>query len=223
MVAGRSTPCSNLSSASAAAVARCCWCHDLRAWGRRPWCSCFEVRSGDPQQRGQFSQGEHPSGGGQPGPGAGPSGAGARVVPRSPASAGRHQPAGSPPPLRRRVAQLVQGRLLARTQVPAGLHDVVGRGGTFDRDYRIVRHDNPTERWVYGLGKLGRCGRKQDQDHHAPLRCRMVSRSSSHGRWSENEPATKRLHPAPHPLSFLACVAWCVPLCTQGGLRILTA
>lgn len=32
--------------------------------------------------------------------------------------------------------------------------EVVGRGVGFDREYRIVRHDDHAERWVHGLGKL---------------------------------------------------------------------
>ena len=34
------------------------------------------------------------------------------------------------------------------------MQDVIGRGEAFERDYRIVRHDDHTERWVHGLGKL---------------------------------------------------------------------
>jgi branched-subunit amino acid aminotransferase/4-amino-4-deoxychorismate lyase len=34
------------------------------------------------------------------------------------------------------------------------MQDVIGRGEAFDRDYRIVRHDDHAERWVHGLGKL---------------------------------------------------------------------
>jgi len=34
--------------------------------------------------------------------------------------------------------------------------DVAGRGEAFDKDYRILRHDNQEERWVHGLGKLER-------------------------------------------------------------------
>lgn len=34
------------------------------------------------------------------------------------------------------------------------MRDVIARGGGFDREYRIVRHDDHDERWVYGLGKL---------------------------------------------------------------------
>ncbi len=33
-------------------------------------------------------------------------------------------------------------------------NDVLGQGGVFDKDYRIVRHDDEAERWVHGLGKL---------------------------------------------------------------------
>ena len=33
-------------------------------------------------------------------------------------------------------------------------HEVLGRGQTFDKEYRIICHDNQTERWVHGLGKL---------------------------------------------------------------------
>ncbi len=33
-------------------------------------------------------------------------------------------------------------------------NEVLGRGGTFDKEYRIVRHDDQAERWVYGTGKL---------------------------------------------------------------------
>ena len=32
--------------------------------------------------------------------------------------------------------------------------DVLERHGRFDREYRIVRHDDGVERWVHGLGKL---------------------------------------------------------------------
>ncbi len=33
-------------------------------------------------------------------------------------------------------------------------NEVVGRGRTFDREYRIIRHNDGVERWVHGLGKL---------------------------------------------------------------------
>ena len=33
-------------------------------------------------------------------------------------------------------------------------NEVIGRGQVFDREYRIIRHDDRTERWVHGLGKL---------------------------------------------------------------------
>ncbi len=33
-------------------------------------------------------------------------------------------------------------------------HDVVEEHGRFDREYRVVRHDDGIERWVLGLGKL---------------------------------------------------------------------
>jgi two-component system, cell cycle sensor histidine kinase and response regulator CckA len=32
--------------------------------------------------------------------------------------------------------------------------EVVGRGRAFDKEYRIIRNDSKTERWVHGLGKL---------------------------------------------------------------------
>lgn len=33
-------------------------------------------------------------------------------------------------------------------------HDVVAKQGRFDREYRIVRHDDGIERWVHGMGRL---------------------------------------------------------------------
>lgn len=33
-------------------------------------------------------------------------------------------------------------------------NEVVGKGGTFDKEYRIVRHDDKAVRWVHGMGKL---------------------------------------------------------------------
>jgi len=33
-------------------------------------------------------------------------------------------------------------------------NEVVGQGRTFNKEYRIIRHDDQAERWVHGLGKL---------------------------------------------------------------------
>ncbi|MDP2997607.1 MAG: PAS domain S-box protein, partial [Bryobacterales bacterium] len=33
-------------------------------------------------------------------------------------------------------------------------NEVIGQGRTFDKEYRIIRHRDQAERWVYGLGKL---------------------------------------------------------------------
>jgi PAS domain S-box-containing protein len=33
-------------------------------------------------------------------------------------------------------------------------NDVIGRGETFDMEYRIFRHDDQAERWMHGLGRL---------------------------------------------------------------------
>jgi PAS domain S-box-containing protein len=33
-------------------------------------------------------------------------------------------------------------------------NEVLGRKQAFDREYRIVRHDNQAERWVHGLGRI---------------------------------------------------------------------
>ncbi len=43
-------------------------------------------------------------------------------------------------------------------------HDVVEEHGRFDREYRVVRHDDGTERWVLGLGEL------EFDAHGRPLR-----------------------------------------------------
>lgn len=32
--------------------------------------------------------------------------------------------------------------------------EVIGQGKVFDKEYRIIRHDDQAERWVHGLGKL---------------------------------------------------------------------
>ncbi|MDO8988756.1 MAG: EAL domain-containing protein [Sideroxyarcus sp.] len=41
------------------------------------------------------------------------------------------------------------------------LNEVLGKGRMFDKEYRIVRHDNQAVRWVHGLGKL-----EFDADRH---------------------------------------------------------
>src|SRR5208337_2212227 len=41
-----------------------------------------------------------------------------------------------------------------RTMIVHYLNEVIGQGGTFDREYRIVRHNDKVERWVYGRGKI---------------------------------------------------------------------
>jgi PAS domain S-box-containing protein len=33
-------------------------------------------------------------------------------------------------------------------------HEVIGRGVSFDKEYRILRHSDQAERWVHGLGRL---------------------------------------------------------------------
>ncbi|MEQ6341629.1 MAG: EAL domain-containing protein [Gammaproteobacteria bacterium] len=33
-------------------------------------------------------------------------------------------------------------------------NEVIGQGKAFDKEYRIIRHDDQTERWLHGLGKL---------------------------------------------------------------------
>ncbi len=33
-------------------------------------------------------------------------------------------------------------------------NEVLGQGGTFDKEYRIIRYNDKAERWVHGLGKL---------------------------------------------------------------------
>jgi PAS domain S-box-containing protein len=33
-------------------------------------------------------------------------------------------------------------------------NEVIGQGKPFDKEYRIIRHDNQAERWVHGLGRL---------------------------------------------------------------------
>jgi signal transduction histidine kinase len=33
-------------------------------------------------------------------------------------------------------------------------NEVIAQGGSFDKEYRIVRHDDQAERWVHGFGKL---------------------------------------------------------------------
>ncbi len=34
------------------------------------------------------------------------------------------------------------------------MNEVIGKGKSFDKEYRIIRHENQAERWVHGLGKL---------------------------------------------------------------------
>jgi len=41
-----------------------------------------------------------------------------------------------------------------RAMIVDYLKEVIGRRGTFDKEYRIIRHDDRTERWVHGSGKL---------------------------------------------------------------------
>ena len=41
-----------------------------------------------------------------------------------------------------------------RTMIDYYLNEVIGQGGTFDREYRIIRHNDKVERWVYGTGKI---------------------------------------------------------------------
>ena len=41
-----------------------------------------------------------------------------------------------------------------RTMIVAYLKEVIGQRRPFDKEYRIIRHNDKVERWVYGTGKL---------------------------------------------------------------------